>query len=487
MKYNFSNSLFILCALIILNSHSIYASPFDDDSIITQIGNGVIDKIDKVSTKVDKVKDTVVDKAKDIKDDIVDKAKDVKDGIVDKSKKVKKGLIGIGKAIKEKVVEKVNDAKDFAVDTYGKATDKINSLFNKDKIPSYVKEAIFLPGHESKELICHGIAYLPDEVMDATQQGDGSYYRYVLLSYYPKESKQPSQIVVIDRQTQKPIRRFSLYKKNGKPYTGHAGGITVAGKYVWVSSSRTLYGFSTQEIIDFIADDKTKAKAEDGIPDSLDVLPAKDLTVVDYYDVDSKASCVSFDGKYIWVADFAKGIGKEYSPIKHHKIMGRNCWIAGYLVNSDGYPTSTVEYKYTEDGSEETAHKPDAVIAMRDFVQGMAFCDDYVTLSISTGPINSRLAVYKNPMEKDSKKITYKPEGCKESFTVDAWELSSLKNWKKTKVISAGSEDLEFDGKNLYVAFEVSSQNYHKTWININPTIKTTKYFYIIDFEKMMD
>ncbi len=498
MKKYISKSLFILCALILLNNNHIYASPFDEDSIIGKIKEGVVDGYDTVKTKAGKVKDTVVDKAidikddlvdkaKDVKDSIVDKAKDVKDGIVDKAKDVKEGIVDKAKSLKDKFKEKANKVKEVVVEKYGNVTDKINSHFNKDKIPSYVSEAIFLPGHESKEMICQGIAYLPDEVMDATQQGDGNYYRYVLLSYYPKESEQPSQIVVIDRKTGKPIKRFPLYKKNGKPYTGHAGGITVAGKYVWVSSSRTLYGFSTQEILDFIADNKTKAQAEEGIPDSLDVLPAKDLTVVDYYDVDSKASCVSFDGKYIWVADFAKGIGKEYSPIKHHKIMGRNCWIAGYLVDSDGYPTSKVEYKYTEDGSEETAHKPDAVIAMRDFVQGMAFCDDYVTLSVSMGPINSRLAVYKNPMEKDGKKITYKPEGCKESFTVEAWELSSLKNWKKTKTVSAGSEDLEFDGKNLYVAFEVSSKNYHKTWININPTIKTTKYFYIIDFDKMMD
>lgn len=470
MKKCFPKTLLAICALILLNTNSIYAlSPFG--------GENILEKIEKTAAKkIKNVKDVVVDKAKDVKDAVVDKAKDIKDAVVDKAKDVK-----------DAVVDKAKDVKEAVVDKYSKVTSKVNSFFNKDKVPSYVKEAIFLPGHESKEMICQGIAYLPDEVMDATQQGKGDDHRYVLLSYYPKESEQPSQIVVIDRKTAQPIRRFSLYKKNGKPYTGHAGGIAVAGKYVWISSGRTLYGYSTQEILDFIADEKTTAKAEEGIPDSLDVLPAKDLTSVEYYDVDSKASFVSFDGTYIWVGDFAKGIGKDYSPVKHHKIMGRNCWIAGYKVDTDGFPTSTVEYKYVDDGSEETAHKPDVVIAMRDFVQGMAFCGDYVTLSVSMGPINSRLAVYKNPMVKKGKNITYKPEGCDKKFTVEAWELSTLKNWKKTKTISAGSEDLEFDGENLYVAFEISSENYHQSWININPTIKTTKYFYIIDFEKLMD
>ena len=101
------------------------------------------------------------------------------------------------------------------------------------------------------------------------------------------------------------------------------------------------------------------------------------------------------------------------------------------------------------------------------------------------GPVNSRLAMYKNPLDTKSKKITYTPEGCDKSFTVDAWGLGTglLKSSVRTVKYSCGSEDMEYDGKYLYVAFECSSKNYRQTWTNINPTIKITEDFYIIDPE----
>ena len=462
MNNKLSKSLLVLFSFFLLNSmNTAFASPFDEDGFFT-----------KVKEKAGKAKDFVVDKAVDAKDFVVDKAGDVKDFVVDKAGDVK-----------DFAKEKASDVKEGVKDCYSNATSKINTLFNKGKLPSYVKEAIFLPGHDSKEMICQGIAYLPDKVMEPSEQPDGSYFRYILLSYYPKESEQPSHLIVIDRKTGKPIRRFPLYKKNGKPYTGHAGGVAVAGKYVWVASGRCIYGFSTQEIINFIYDKNTKAVAEEGLPDSFDVLPSYRLTAMADYDVDSKASFVSFDGKYIWVGDFAKGVGESYSPIKHHKIMGKNAWIAGYLVDSDGYPTSTEEYTYKDGDDTEVAHKPDVVLAIRDFVQGFAFCGKYAALSISMGPINSRLAMYQNPLDSEGKTITYTPEGCDKSYSVKAYALKGLKSWEKTVTYSCGSEDMEYDGKYLYVAFECSSPNYCQSWKNINPTVKMTEDFYIIDPE----
>ena len=59
------------------------------------------------------------------------------------------------------------------------------------------------------------------------------------------------------------------------------------------------------------------------------------------------------------------------------------------------------EYSYKDGKDTENAHKPDAIIAIRDFVQGMAFTENHVALSISMGPINSKLAFYKNPMNSE--------------------------------------------------------------------------------------
>ncbi len=456
MKTIFSRSIIVLAAMTLLNgsSCSIYASPFDEDAII-------------------ETTQTVKSSSKSEESEIIDSSSE---------KEEKSG--GFLSSLGSKFKKGVKAAKNIVVGGYEKATSTINNLANKKKTASYIVESIFLPGHESKEMVCQGIAYLPDKIMEANQQGNGAYCQYVLLSYYPKDSDQPSQIVVVDRKTEKAVKRFALYKSNGKAYTGHAGGIAVAGKYLWVASGNTLYGYDLQEIIDFIGNKTAEAAKVSGLPNSFDKLPGKDITTVKTYKVDSKASFVSFDGKYIWVGDFTKG--KSYKAVKHHKIMGRNCWIAGYLVDSDGYPKSTVEYCYKDGDDTQSVYKPDAVIAMRDSVQGMAVCGKYVALTVSYGATNSKLAIYNNPLKTDSEKVTYKPEGQSKSYSVDAWELEDKKNWLETVKIAAGAEDLEYDGKNLYVTFECSSKNYKQKWKNINPTIKMTDDFYLINPETIV-
>ncbi|HMM59330.1 MAG TPA: hypothetical protein PKC25_04270, partial [Candidatus Rifleibacterium sp.] len=109
----------------------------------------------------------------------------------------------------------------------------------------------------------------------------------------PDYTDEPSQLVVVETATGKPLRRFGLYQSSDKPYTGHAGGVTVAGKYVWVASGFKIYGFRLEEILDFLNDKSAKAptSANKGIPASLNI-PAIDLTAERIFEVDSKASFV---------------------------------------------------------------------------------------------------------------------------------------------------------------------------------------------------
>ena len=129
MKNCFSKTILTICALLILNTNSIYAfSPFG--------GDNVLEKIEKTAAKkIKNVKDVVVDKAKNVKDAVVDKAKDIKDAVVDKAKDVK-----------DAVVDKAKDVKEAVVDKYSKVTSKVNSFFNKDKtlfFPALLVRIIF--------------------------------------------------------------------------------------------------------------------------------------------------------------------------------------------------------------------------------------------------------------------------------------------------------------------------------------------------------
>lgn len=369
---------------------------------------------------------------------------------------------------------------------YQKLTSKLNQALTDDKPPAFVSSSGKIPGHDGRQFVCQGICYLPEQVITpASEQSKPRKYRYTLLSYYPEldYTDEPSQLVVVETATGKPLRRFGLYQSSDKPYTGHAGGVTVAGKYVWVASGFKIYGFRLEEILDFLNDKSAKAptSAGKGIPASLNV-PAIDLTAERIFEVDSKASFVSFDGTQLWVGDFVKSSSKNFAPVAHHtqNPFDRNTWIAGYKTNADGLPTASQKYTFKDGDTTRTAFKPDRLIFCRESVQGMAICGKYAALSLSYGALNAKLALYKNPLSTPSNKVSFKPAGQSKTFSAEAWELADEKNWLKTAEIAAGSEDLEFDGTSIYVTFEGASQNYRQKWISINPLVTISDRFYLI-------
>lgn len=378
----------------------------------------------------------------------------------DKSDSDSKGKF---KTIKEKVITTFKEVKD-------KVKDKIDSLKKKNLI----EKAIKIPGYENKKFVCQGIASF--KVSDK---------KYALLAYYPKtdHTVRSSQLIVVDLETEEPVARFSLYDAEGKKYTGHAGGVAIAGKYIWVASGYKIRGFSKDIIVDFIKNEMKTKEPADITPKSFK-LPAKMIYTQETYAVDTKASYISFDGTYLWVGDFVNTKSKDYGAIKHHtkNTWDKNTWIAGYKVDDNGMPTSTISYSYKVGDDSKTAYKPDRVICCREKVQGMAVFGDYIALSLSFGAFNSKLAIYKSPLGKEGKKLTYSTESGDQ--TTEAYGLNDY-NWVVTHKMPAGSEDLEFDGDYLYMPFEAGSPNF-KAW-RLNPTIKIDDRFYLMNPEKLVE
>ncbi|NLF97764.1 MAG: hypothetical protein GX569_13585 [Candidatus Riflebacteria bacterium] len=366
---------------------------------------------------------------------------------------------------------------------FNKLVDAVKNRNKPGKLPSYISRAIKIPGHETAEFVFQGICPMPPRTSLAAAKEE-AFYRYIILSYYPKTDKtsQPSQLIVIDSLTGLAIRRFALYLEDGKPYTGHAGGITVAGKYLWVASGYKLYGFDLQQIISFVANKslKTPETPADGLPPSFK-LPARDLIMKRSYPVDSTASYVSFDGEHLWVGDFVKSSDSKYGPVPHHAANSYQLktWISGYHVAKDGMPTARQMYKFTSDGKSREAYKPDRVILCRESVQGFASGKGFVALSISYGARSSKLAFYKQPGSNRAIKLSFKPEGQSKTYSAEAWVVDS-ETHLTTLELPAGSEDLEFDGKVLYVGFEGASPNYRGKWTKLNPFLKIEDRFYLI-------
>ncbi|EKD84265.1 MAG: hypothetical protein ACD_39C00142G0002 [uncultured bacterium] len=371
----------------------------------------------------------------------------------------------------------------FIKNSFNKLVSAIKNRNKPGKLPAYINRAVTIPGHETAEFVFQGICPMPESINAAARKE--AFYRYILLSYYPKTdiTSQPSQLIVIDSLTGKAIRRFALYLAAGKPYTGHAGGITAAGKYLWVASGFKLYGFELQQIIDFVADKgaKTTTVSLDGLPPSF-TLPARDLIVKSVYSVDSTASYVSFDGEYLWVGDFVKSSDSKYGPVPHHakNKLDLKTWIAGYRVDREGMPVASEKYTFPCDDKSYEGHKPDRLIFCRESVQGFAISKGFTALSVSYGACSSKLAFYKAPVAKNSFKHSFKPEGQSKTFSADAWVVDSATHLT-TIELPAGSEDLEFDGHVLYVGFEGASPNYAPKWTKLNPLLKIESRFYLIN------
>lgn len=343
-----------------------------------------------------------------------------------------------------------------------------------------------IPGLETKHFVCQGICYLPLRVISpASNQPLQHSSDHALIAYYPikGETDLPSQIVAVSLKTGKPVVRFELYESESRAYKGHAGGITVAGEFLWVSSGYRLFGFDLNEMIEFAAQPGSRASFDSSrLPASFD-LPVKKLVAREIFAVDSKASSVSFCGEYLWVGSFVRVSNKKYAPIDHHT---QNPWnlktmISGYKVNKRGYPTSRQRYDYLVGSSIKSGHQPDKVIFCRQNLQGFAVCRDVVALSLSFGPANSKLALYQNPLKEPGRQIFLKPSGLAKGYSVEAWFLAGEENWLTTATLPAGSEDIEFDGKHIYIAFEGASEYYRRRWKLRNPFIKIDSNFYLID------
>lgn len=257
--------------------------------------------------------------------------------------------------VKEKIGDAATATKDFAKDkfadlkaktakTFARITGKVNQVVRKDlKLDGIVAHKVFIPGHENKNFVCQGIAYLPEKIeTEPSKQLDNVTYKVALLSYYPKteHTDEPAQIVAVDMFKGTALARFPLYSEKQKAYKGHAGGIAVAGKYLWVASGFKLYAFSLQTMIDFVAKADNPLAVADFSPASLQ-LPAKNLIASSIYPVDAKASFVSFDGDCLWVGDFARSGNKSYAPLAHHlkNPWKKATWISGYRVDKSGIPS----------------------------------------------------------------------------------------------------------------------------------------------------
>ena len=235
--------------------------------------------------------------------------------------------------------------------------------------------------------------------------------------------------IVSEKNSGKNYKTVYLMKKDGSDFKGHAGGIAVYGKYVYIAGGddRCLYVYSCDEILNSNDGGSVECKGRFSTKTSDN----------DYVDV----SCVTVFNNRIIIGEFYRDV--NYPTLPSHKLTTKS---------GDHNQALAVAFELSEEAEFGIASVPVAAYSMPDQVQGMYFTDEKIYLSTSYGINFSHIYEYDTSRVAQSEITVLGTE-------VALYELDSSSLSYDYK-IAPMSEEIEIvDGK-LYVMCESASNKY---------------------------
>lgn len=266
-------------------------------------------------------------------------------------------------------------------------------------------EVAALPGL-TEGFVPQGITYAPGE--DA----------YLLCGYMDDETA--SRLYVLRDGDVTGIR---LQKANGDVYTGHAGGVTAAGAYVYISNAQKLFVLNLRDVL----------SAENG----------DTLAFIGSVPVPCRASFCSNDGTTLYVGEY-HDVG--YETDETHAVR-----------TPDGSDYQALVFGYRLDADAPFGlhgETPTSVYAICDRTQGFAMTPDgQAILSTNCAQVlKSRLQIYDCAGAADG---VFSLNGSEiPLYALDAKRLT------KDKSIPSRSEDIEYDDGDVVIVFESAAEKY---------------------------
>ncbi|GIP37684.1 hypothetical protein J31TS4_09640 [Paenibacillus sp. J31TS4] len=255
---------------------------------------------------------------------------------------------------------------------------------------------------------------------------------WLIISYY-RDDKQPSLVSVTDLNTGKLIKTLKLYSTDSTPYTGHAGGVTVSGKHLWVGSDSKVYQIDLADL----------EKAQDG----------GKLVFKNIFPTEAKASYVVYADGILWVGEYADGTDyptSETHYLKNSENKTNKAWAAGYKLDS-----ATDSIAQTQQKGSDGKLIPDVILSTPDKIQGMELFQGEFVLSQSGGRSNDSLLItYPNPLK--DKPFTEVTIG---SVQVPV-HMFDGKNKKEAIIVPPMTEGIVARDKQLGILFESGAEKY---------------------------
>ena len=309
-------------------------------------------------------------------------------------------------------------------------TDCANTNAMYDKFYAAGELSVHIPGC-AQDLVPQGVDYLDNE-------------NWLLIAGYSSGTTN-SSLVCVDMETDQVVKEVFLCNVDGSSYTGHAGGVCVTEKNIYISNNEHLYRISLEKFRALPA--SSYCSFDEAIP-----VPCR------------SSYCAYADG-ILWVGEFQ--YGTDYSTDRSHRFKSadgyQRAWACGYVLDQ-----STENELKAECITAEGA-VPDYLLSTTERIQGMTFSNNQFYLSQSYGrKASSCFYRYENVLENAPD-----GEGTVYGKTVPLWVLDSD---VRTGVLMAPpmSETMcEVDGA-VYVIFESGAEKYRDAANPIDRAFKLT-------------
>ncbi|MCF6336189.1 MAG: hypothetical protein L3J12_10655, partial [Spirochaetales bacterium] len=161
---------------------------------------------------------------------------------------------------------------------------------------------------------------IPGIFQGAVPQGM-AYYKdsdLLLISSYMFDGR-PSSVTAVSMEDGRLAKVFWLLDPDGNPFKGHAGGLAVSRKYLWISSGKGVYNILLKDITDFENNSR--------------------ITMGKFIPTEAKGSFASFSNGILWVGEFTSRDGSYTAPKSHYfkTTAGENNHgiMAGYILDSE--------------------------------------------------------------------------------------------------------------------------------------------------------
>lgn len=279
--------------------------------------------------------------------------------------------------------------------------------------------AVTIPGL-AEGLVPQGVSYIAEGNL-------------MLFAGY-RSDKGASALIAVDMETDQVVREVFLRNVDGSVYNGHAGGVCVTEKNIFVANSHHLYRISLEKFFSLQASDT--CAFEEAIP------------------VPNNASyCAYYDG-ILWVGEFQ--YGNDYKTDRSHRMKTPDgyyqAWACGYVLDE------TQENEIKAEALTGGDAIPDYILETTERIQGITVKGDSIYLSQSYGRTNtSSLYRYDGILQKEADGTAIVSE--KE---VPVWFLDQKKALSAVLFAPNMSECLCTVGDVIYVLFESGAETYLK-------------------------